>query len=180
MGEQGLGVYMGKVLRVNLTRGMTKEDPLERDLVENYVGGTGLGAEYLYREVPPGISWDDPENRIIMASGPLGGTTVSGTGTFSLVTKRPMTNLAVSTSSWGSIPLLGSSYLSLSEKKKVHSSFFPEGSRFRPSPFPGRQAANSGLIGLFGSNLEGFLYKNKSLFQNQEEGLLKAFQGTSD
>ncbi len=104
MGEQALGGYMGKVLRVDLTRGVIKEEPLERELVENYVGGTGLGTEYLYREVPPGVSWDDPENRIIMASGPLGGTTVSGTGTFSLVTKGPMTNLAVSTQAngfWG-------------------------------------------------------------------------------
>ena len=104
MGEQALGGYMGKVLRVDLTQGVIKEEPLERGLVENYVGGTGLGTEYLYREVPPGVSWDDPENRIIMASGPLGGTTVSGTGTFSLVTKGPMTNLAVSTQAngfWG-------------------------------------------------------------------------------
>ena len=39
-----------------------------------------------------------------MASGPLAGTTLSGTGTFSLVTKGPMTNLAVTTQAngfWG-------------------------------------------------------------------------------
>jgi aldehyde:ferredoxin oxidoreductase len=96
--------YMGKILRVNLTLGVTTEEPLERELAEKYSGGSGFGAEYLYREVPPGISWDHPENRIIMASGPLGGTVVSGTGTFSLVTKGPMSNLAVSTQAngfWG-------------------------------------------------------------------------------
>jgi len=96
--------YAGKVLRVDLTRRVVKDEPLEAELAEMYVGGSGLGAEYLYREVPPGVNWDDPENRIIMASGPLGGTTISGTGTFSLVTKGPMTNLAVSTQAngfWG-------------------------------------------------------------------------------
>lgn len=96
--------YMGKILRVDLTRGSVQEEPLEEELVEKYSGGSGFGAEYLYREVPPKVVWDDPENRIIMASGPLGGTIVSGTGTFSLVTKGPMTNLAVSTQAngfWG-------------------------------------------------------------------------------
>ncbi len=70
-------------------------------MVEQYVGGTGFGAEFLYREVPPGVQWDDPENRIIMASGPLGGTTVSGAGAFALVTKGPMTNLAITSQAIG-------------------------------------------------------------------------------
>ncbi len=96
--------YVGKVLRVDLTRGTVSEEPLSPEVCENYLGGTGLGVECLYREVPPGVAWDDPENRIIMASGPFGGTAVPGGGTFSLVTKGPMTNLAVSTQAngfWG-------------------------------------------------------------------------------
>jgi len=104
MQTQELWGYTGKILRVDLTRGSIHEEPLEPEMVEKYLGGTGFGVEYLYREVPPGVEWDDPENRIIMATGPLGGTIVSGTGTFSLVTKGPMTNLAVSTQAngmWG-------------------------------------------------------------------------------
>jgi aldehyde:ferredoxin oxidoreductase len=104
MGTGTFPGYMGKILRVDLSRGRITEEPLEKELVEKYLGGSGFGAEYLYREVPPGVAWDNPENRIIMASGPLGGTIVSGTGTFSLVTKGPMTNLAVSTQAngfWG-------------------------------------------------------------------------------
>ena len=104
MHTQELWGYMGKILRVDLTNSSIEEEPLEPEMAKRYVGGSGFGAEYLYREVPPGVEWDDPENRIIMASGPLGGTTVSGTGTFSLVTKGPMTNLAVTTQAngfWG-------------------------------------------------------------------------------
>ncbi len=96
--------YMGKILRVDLTHGTLHEEPLESEMAEKYIGGSGFGTEYLYKEVPPGVEWDHPENRIIMASGPLAGTVVSGTGTFSLVTKGPMTNLAVSTQAngfWG-------------------------------------------------------------------------------
>lgn len=96
--------YMGKILRVDLTNGSINDEPLEPMLVDIYTGGSGFGAEYLYREVPPEVEWDDPENRIIMASGPLAGTQIPGSGTFSLVTKGPMTNLAVTTQAngfWG-------------------------------------------------------------------------------
>jgi len=95
---------MGKILRVDLTHGSIQEEPLEPEMAETFLGGSGFGAEYLYLEVPPGVEWNDPENRIVMASGPLGGTIVSGTGTFSLVTKGSMTNLAVTTQAngfWG-------------------------------------------------------------------------------
>jgi aldehyde:ferredoxin oxidoreductase len=38
------------------------------------------------------VAWDAPENRLIMASGPLGGTRMMGSGTFSAVSKGPLTN----------------------------------------------------------------------------------------
>ncbi len=101
MENGNLSGYMGKILRVDLTHGTTRDEPLEPEVAEKYLGGTGLGVEYLYREVPPGVEWDDPENRIIMASGPMGGTPVAGSGTLSLVTKGPMTNLGVSTQANG-------------------------------------------------------------------------------
>jgi aldehyde:ferredoxin oxidoreductase len=101
MMSKNLFGYMDKILRVDLTHGRIQEEPLEPKVAENYVGGTGLGVEYLYREVPPGVEWNDPANRIIMASGPIGGTPVAGSGTFSLVTKGPMTNLGVSTQANG-------------------------------------------------------------------------------
>ncbi len=99
--DERLWGYMGRILRVDLTRGAVHEEPLEPEVAENYLGGTGLGVEYLYREVSPGIEWRDPENRIIMASGPMGGTSVAGSGTFSLVTKGPMTNLGVASQANG-------------------------------------------------------------------------------
>jgi aldehyde:ferredoxin oxidoreductase len=95
---------MGKILRVNLSDGTHWDEPLDPALAESHVGGTGFGVEYLYREVPPGVAWDDPLNCVIMAAGPINGTLVAGSGTFSLVTKGPMTNLGVSTQGngfWG-------------------------------------------------------------------------------
>ena len=89
-----LGGYMGKILRVDLTAKKISEEKLDGGTLAKYIGGTGLGAEILYQEVPPGVEWDDPRNCLIMASGPLAGTRFDGSGTFSVVTKGPMTNLA--------------------------------------------------------------------------------------
>lgn len=86
--------YAGKIVRVDLSTGDIHSEELLEAHAKKFIGGTGLGAKFLYEEVPPGVEWSDPENRMIWATGPLGGTKVSGTGTFSVVFKGPMTNLA--------------------------------------------------------------------------------------
>ena len=83
-----------RILRVDLGNGQIQEERIKPEVARKYVGGTGLGAKFLYEEVPPGIEWSDPKNRIMMCTGPLAGTKVVGSGTFSVVSKGPMTNLA--------------------------------------------------------------------------------------
>jgi aldehyde:ferredoxin oxidoreductase len=88
------GGYMGKFLRIDLSEGQVREEKLKDDIAIQYIGGTGVGIKYLYDEVPPGVEWNDAANRLVFFSGPLGATRISGTGTFSVVSKGPMTNLA--------------------------------------------------------------------------------------
>ncbi|MFQ6077251.1 MAG: aldehyde ferredoxin oxidoreductase N-terminal domain-containing protein, partial [Candidatus Bathyarchaeia archaeon] len=92
----GFGGYTGKLLRVDLTHERIEDFILDEETCRKYVGGTGVGSKILYDEVPPGIDWSDPENRLIFASGPLGGTRIGGSGSFSLVTKGALTNGATS------------------------------------------------------------------------------------
>ncbi|MDP2953949.1 MAG: aldehyde ferredoxin oxidoreductase N-terminal domain-containing protein, partial [Chloroflexota bacterium] len=75
-----------------LTQRQLREEKVDEATLRKYLGGMGLGASYLYDEVNPEINWDDPANRLILASGPLGGTIVDGTGCFSITTKGPITN----------------------------------------------------------------------------------------
>ncbi|MEM2513725.1 MAG: aldehyde ferredoxin oxidoreductase C-terminal domain-containing protein [Candidatus Bathyarchaeia archaeon] len=84
------------MLRVNLTKEDATIEDLDEETLRKYIGGTGLGAYILYKEVPPEVRWNDPENHLIVASGPLGGTIIPGSGTVSVVTKGPLTNGAVS------------------------------------------------------------------------------------
>ncbi len=87
--------YAGKLLRVDLTNETITDEKLDEKIARKFIGGTGLGAKYLYEEVPAGVEWSDERNCIVMATGPLGGTTIGGSGTISVVTKGPLTNGAV-------------------------------------------------------------------------------------
>jgi len=93
--------YMGKILRVNLSKGELSDEELPESVMKTWVGGIGLGVQYLYKEVPPEVVWDSPDNRVIMASGPLGGTRVQGSGTFCLSTKGALTGGATSSQANG-------------------------------------------------------------------------------
>ncbi|MGQ9676005.1 MAG: aldehyde ferredoxin oxidoreductase family protein [Chloroflexota bacterium] len=86
--------FVGRILRVDLTEGKTSVEELDEATLKKWVGGAGLGAKYLYDEVPPGVKWSDPENRLIWTTGPLAGSGVSGAGTFNVTTKGALTELA--------------------------------------------------------------------------------------
>lgn len=101
MTEERQESYGSKYLRVDLTSGRIWSEQLDEETYRKYVGGTGYGVKVLYEEVPPGVAWSDPENRLIVASGPLGGTQVNGSGTISVITKGPLTNGAATSQANG-------------------------------------------------------------------------------
>ena len=84
--------YFGEILRVDLGKDKIERSTLPEDIIREFIGGTGLGAKYLYDEVPPGTGWSDPDNRLILAAGPLNATPIGGSGSVSVVSKGPLTN----------------------------------------------------------------------------------------
>jgi aldehyde:ferredoxin oxidoreductase len=77
--------YWGKMLRVDLTHRKTRrEDIPEKDL-KMFIGGAGLGAEILRRELPPKIDPFDERNLLIFATGPFQGPPIAGGAKFSIV-----------------------------------------------------------------------------------------------
>jgi aldehyde:ferredoxin oxidoreductase len=84
--------YAGRVMRVDLTKGESTTETLDEALLRKYVGGATLGIKFMYDEVPPGVAWSDPANRVFLGSGPLGGTRIGGSGVIAVVTKGPLTN----------------------------------------------------------------------------------------
>ena len=93
--------YAGKLLRVNLSTGKTWTEAWSEADRREYVGGIGLGAKILYDEVGPKVQWDHPDNRFIMATGPLAGLPVWGTGGLTVITRGALTGGATSTQANG-------------------------------------------------------------------------------
>ncbi|MBI4247046.1 MAG: aldehyde:ferredoxin oxidoreductase, partial [Candidatus Rokubacteria bacterium] len=100
------GGYAGKLLRVDLTRRKCWAEPWGPYDMRDTLGGAGLGAMVLYRETAAkggkaNVSWDHPDNRLVLATGPLAGLPVWGTGALTVVTIGAQTNGPTSTQANG-------------------------------------------------------------------------------
>jgi aldehyde:ferredoxin oxidoreductase len=88
------GGYMGKLLRVNLSTGEAVDEPLDMEKAKLYLGGSAMGGRILLEEVPAEVGAYDEGNRLMFLAGPFSGTAVPGSGTYTVVTKGPLTNQA--------------------------------------------------------------------------------------
>lgn len=98
------GGYAGRLLRVDLTRRKVWAEPWTPEAMRDLIGGIGLGAMILYRETKRGkgnAAWDHPDNRLVLATGPLAGLPVWGTGGLTVVTIGAGTNGPTSTQANG-------------------------------------------------------------------------------
>ncbi len=93
--------WAGKILRVNLTAGTVKSEPLNTEWARSYIGSRGLGSKYLVSEVDPKVDPLAPENKIIWATGPLTGTMASTGGRYTVITKSPLTGAIACSNSGG-------------------------------------------------------------------------------
>jgi aldehyde:ferredoxin oxidoreductase len=91
----------GRILRVDLSNGKVWEEHLDEAVLRKYLGGTSLGIKFLHDEAKPDLDCFSPDNIIYVGSGPLGGTKITGSGSFSVVTKGALTNGTASTQANG-------------------------------------------------------------------------------
>jgi len=89
-----------KLLRVNLSEGLVKEELIPPRLMHKYVGGKGLGAYYLYKELRAKTNPLGPDNKLIFMAGPLTGIMPSCTR-YAVVTKSPLTGVYADSFSGG-------------------------------------------------------------------------------
>lgn len=90
-----------KILRVNLSEGTCKSEPLNMEWAQEYLGSRGLASKYLVEEIDPKVDPLSPENKMIMATGPLTGTMASTGGRYTVVTKGPLTGAIACSNSGG-------------------------------------------------------------------------------
>jgi aldehyde:ferredoxin oxidoreductase len=93
--------YQGKILRIDLSKGVSTVENLDLELAKKFVGGRGLGTKLFVDEVSPSIEPLSPENKILFATGPLTGTPTPTGGRYMVVTKSPLTGTIASSNSGG-------------------------------------------------------------------------------
>jgi len=85
------GGYSGKILRVDLSnKEISMEEP-EARFYRTYMGGWGIIAYYLLKELPPGVEPLSPDNILIFATGVVTGAPVGGAGRSAVGAKSPLT-----------------------------------------------------------------------------------------
>jgi aldehyde:ferredoxin oxidoreductase len=93
--------WQRKVLRVNLTAGSCTHEALNMEWAQQFLGSRGLATRYLMAEIDPKVDPLAPENKLIIATGPLTGTTASTGGRWTAVTKGALTGAIASSNSGG-------------------------------------------------------------------------------
>ena len=93
--------YQGKILRVDLSKGLYKVEPLDEEVAKKFIGGRGLATKLFVDEVSPLVDALSPENKLLIATGPLTGTPTPTGGRYMVVTKSPLTGTIASSNSGG-------------------------------------------------------------------------------
>ena len=77
------------------------EEPISKRDERKFLGGKGLGTAFLIRELAAGTDPLGPGNKLILAAGPLTGTSAPGSSRFEIVTKSPLTGIYLDCNSGG-------------------------------------------------------------------------------
>lgn len=88
--------YTDKVLYVNVGTPQFKIKDVPAMMKEKFIGGKGYGLKLLWDATTPKTKWDDPENEIVIAGGPICGITqYSGAGKSIVVSISPQTDIPI-------------------------------------------------------------------------------------
>jgi len=84
--------YAGRILRIDLSSGAVKTEPLKEEVAKKYIGGIGLGIRLLLDNSEAGVDPLSPENPLILTTGPFSGTIApTGGNGHAFVSKSPLT-----------------------------------------------------------------------------------------
>ncbi|MHA1370748.1 MAG: aldehyde ferredoxin oxidoreductase family protein [Promethearchaeota archaeon] len=90
--------YANQTLYVNLSSNTVKIKPVTKEMKDKFIGGKGFNLWLMWNSLPIDrvVKWDDPENEICIASGPLGGTVFyPGSGKSIVTTISPLTGIVI-------------------------------------------------------------------------------------
>jgi len=83
--------WAGKILRINLTKRKSTTQQFDSKFALTWLGGRGFAAKILWDELKLGTDAFSPENRLILATGPLTGASLPSSGKLLVAAKSPLT-----------------------------------------------------------------------------------------
>jgi aldehyde:ferredoxin oxidoreductase len=90
-----------KAFNVDLSNGRISERQIDRKLMEEFIGGRGLGIRLLYELNKPGVDPLSPQNHLIFIVGPYTATQGAFTAFYNVTTKSPLTGTCCASHSGG-------------------------------------------------------------------------------
>lgn len=88
--------YANRSLYINISDNLIEEKPISQMMKDKFIGGKGFGLWYLWNATKPDTKWNDPENEIIIAGGPVCGITqYPGSGKSLVCSISPMTGIPI-------------------------------------------------------------------------------------
>lgn len=85
--------YTGKLLIVDLTSGEIRDEPLNGEYAQKFMGGSGLACRYLYDLIDADTDPLGPENPLVFMTGPLVGTRAPSCGRYVICARSPQTRI---------------------------------------------------------------------------------------
>jgi len=96
-----LGGYLGRILRIRLSREEALMQELEEADLRSFLGGRGLAAKWYYEEIEPGTEPLGAANKLFFFTGPLTGVPLPSTTKFGVSTKSRETGIYLCSNSGG-------------------------------------------------------------------------------
>ena len=94
--------YADRTLYINLSDGRINIKPVDKYMKDTFTGGRGFCLWLLWKAIQDGTRWDDPENELVIAGGPIGGITqYPGSGKCTAVTISPATHSVIDSNGGG-------------------------------------------------------------------------------
>ncbi len=90
-GEQFMHGWTGKILRVDLARKKAVAQEFDAVFAQTWLGGRGFAVKLLWDELKPGTDAFSPENKLILAAGPLTGASLPSSSKLVVAAKSPLT-----------------------------------------------------------------------------------------
>jgi len=89
--ERPMEGFFGRLLRIDLSSQSWAWETIPGNLIEDYLGGKGMGTLFLTQEAPPRIDYSDPQNPIIFSNGCFADLPIYGSSRYGIFTKSAQT-----------------------------------------------------------------------------------------